>query len=95
MNIVHAVTGITPAVIPASYLSVAIGWRNSFLALFVIALILSVAIFLFQPETLKKKQSKTLKKICFDYKSIFSNKLFVRYCSIKVLSVSLIFCVIF
>ena len=91
MNIVHAVTGITPAVIPASYL----GWRNSFLALFVIALILSVAIFLFQPETLKKKQSKTLKKICFDYKSIFSNKLFVRYCSIKVLSVSLIFCVIF
>lgn len=94
MNIVHAVAGITPAVIPiiGSYLMTTIGWRNTFLILFFISSILSLAIFFFQNESIVAKEHHNIKNIYSSYKSIFLNNQFVKYCTIKVLAVSLIFC---
>lgn len=94
MNIVHAIAGITPAVIPVlgSYLVVAFGWRDTFVGLFILAMILSAVIIVCHPETIAEKQIKTGKQICLDYVSIFKHHKFLRYCTIKVLSVTLIFC---
>lgn len=93
MNIVHAVAGITPAVVPVlgSYLSESFGWRNTFIALFIAALILSIIIAIFQKETLENKELKSFKRILVDYRSIFHSKRFLKYIFIKVIIVSLLF----
>lgn len=93
MNVVHAVAGITPAIIPVlgSYLAGAVGWRNTFIGVFVVTLLLSVIIAIFQKETLENKELKSFKRILVDYRSIFHSKKFLKYLFIKVITVALLF----
>ena len=91
--LVHAVAVITPAVVPVlgSYLSISFGWRNTFIAVFGISLILSIVIAIFQKETLENKELKSFKRILVDYRSIFHNRKFLKYLFVKVVTVSLLF----
>lgn len=93
MNMVHAIAGITPAVVPVlgSYLQGNIGWRNTFIGVFLVTLLLSVIIAIFQKETLENKELKSFKRILVDYRSIFHSKKFLKYLFIKVVTVSLLF----
>lgn len=93
MNVVHAVAGITPAVVPilGSYLQGTIGWRNTFIGVFLVTLLLTVIIAIFQKETLANKELKSFKRILVDYRSIFHSKKFLKYLFIKVITVALLF----
>lgn len=93
MNQVHAIAGITPAIVPilGAYLAETSGWRNSFVGIFVVTLILSLIIAIFQKETIENKELKTFKKILSDYRRIFNSKKFLKYLFIKVVTVSLLF----
>jgi multidrug resistance protein len=93
MNYVHAIAGITPAIAPVigSYLGLVIGWKGSFLLIFIAALIALAVIIFYQSETLPAYKPFSFKVFIQNYKTILSSRLFLKYLVIKVLCVMLIF----
>lgn len=92
MNYVHAVAGIIPAVAPVigSYLGVLIGWRACFQILCLCSLVALGVIVFFQKETLQNKKKFCLKTFLANYKTVFHERLFVKYLVVKALCVMLI-----
>lgn len=93
MNLVHAIAGICPAVAPVvgSYLGVVIGWRGCFQLIFAGSFVVLWIVYFFQSETLKEKKPLNLKVSAKNYAAIFSEKRFLKYLIVKVLTVMLLF----
>ena len=94
MNHIHAVVGIVPAISPVlgSYVAVLLGWRQCFVLLFILSLVIFLLMFFYQKETLEKKANVSFANIICNFKKLFGNKKFKFFLLIKVASVVLLFC---
>lgn len=93
MNTVHAIAGAVPAIAPAlgSLLAGYIGWRLTLGGVVIVALFALVMKIYKFPETNFNRSPITLSGITNTYKSLFTNTMYLKYLSVKVLMVMILF----
>jgi MFS transporter, DHA1 family, multidrug resistance protein len=94
MGTMMAVIGVCPAVAPliGSYFTEAFGWKSSFLLLLCLAVFYLIIIsFLFKETSVKNLHAAKPKHIIHNYKTIFSNAIYRKYCIISALSYGVLF----
>ncbi len=93
MNLVHIIAGLVPTVAPilGSYLGEMLGWRQSFMSVFLLSCVTFALVALLMQESINQRSRFSFGTLWSGYRQVLAQPIYCRYMIVKVLMVMLLF----